>query len=80
MWMSVFIGMLFVYIALGIEGKGVNTLFPSIVVCSSILLSAYVASNRILKITDPQKKPEWIVVPSRRTIMHAIHEAGVGRY
>ena len=35
-----------------------NILFPSTVVCRLILLSVYLASNRILKTTDPQKKPE----------------------
>lgn len=76
--MSVFIGTIFIYIALGIEGKGVNTLFPSIVVCRLILLSAYVASNRILKITDPQKKTQWYSGAFKED-NYACHSSGWGR-
>lgn len=75
-WTSVFIGIIFIYIAFGIEGEGANTLLSSTVVCRLILLSAYLASNRILKMTEPLKKPVRDSSVFKRTITHAVHEAG----
>lgn len=53
-----------------------NTLLSSTVVCRLILLSAYLASNRILKMTEPLKKPVRDSSVFKRTITHAVHEAG----